>query len=918
MAVAFVSEEYCNSRNCLDELKFIRNADIPILFVVVGKKTAFDWRKSQVGFMSGDSLYIEARGSEDVFDRILQTEQSPPPSAQIAMTPRSECDYSSDEDDLFDLSLKNPHAFRSHLSSLLPPPTTTTSTPSSPNLWSSDGRVRHGRRFQIQQDRDRDSTPSPTRILLTIKTPTTESDFVPVLRYESPKPPPSLSLSLARPAAAMARSKSAGSTLKRSSLPPIPRTGRRRANSRPHPLSSDISSSTNIQVIEEFSSDTPLSAALPEDTFPSPSPQQQIPRRQNTTSEINNTYENEDEDLSLTMISDPPSPPPHLPDPEDSGIRLGIVLQDVQRRQPGLTHKLRTLFSNSPSVEGKTEQGLLWSQAVLVGAKGMLVRYLLDSSTLAGLSSLPSTHRLNVSGPFTSHEVAGDVVGDVCEGVLKTAKATSSVLQLTRASQVEVTGEYVLRVSGSIERRKIVGGNSVRREDVVWWIKCDDQTENDGSIRPIAVKNRFPVLIERARETSIYANVTDFESAPFKGKKDFDLSLSARCVRGELDCLEVIHVSSGSGGVPTFWGRNVAEELAVAVRFEHIFRDAFNAHELSTLVVVALPMGSWSILSLIQTDISLQKGYKISVISPGNNIPELLRVITSLSPSFHQTVIAGYPPFVKTLIDQGSPSTSLGQLSPPLHLRRRSILRRMAHPRRNPRWNPNPSQKHGLHLRNSRLRRPSQRNSPNRHHPQFPRVSSRPDENLFGKDRIPSFMQYDPLNRYFERHPTDGSLVVTTMPPPPRGDMAMPLVRYCIGDDGNEDSKASFVWVFGRAFWTVSMYGANVYVENIMVGLEQPDVCHLVTGKFVLGLNEDPDDLRLLLRVELAIGVDAGDSDGAVGQKIAASVTKELKRLNSEFANYVPEEKHAPIVHLYNAGDATYFPVGVKHSYIKK
>ncbi|KAJ3292699.1 hypothetical protein HDU79_001158 [Rhizoclosmatium sp. JEL0117] len=424
---------------------------------------------------------------------MLTEDPSPPPSAQIAMTPRTECDYSSDEDDLFDLSLKNPHAFRSHLSSLLPPPTTTPSTPSSPKSAPLHNHIQslpHLSPKSVAQrrsssprtplpdhnrDRDRDSTPSPTRILLTIKTPTTESDFVPVLRYESPKPPPSLSLSLARPAAAMARSKSAGSTLKRSSLPPIPRTGRRRANSRPHPLSSDISSSTNIQVIEEFSSDTPLSAALPEDTFPSPSPQQQIPRRQNTTSEINNTYENEDEDLSLTMISDPPSPPPHLPDPEDSGIRLGIVLQDVQRRQPGLTHKLRTLFSNSPSVEGKTEQGLLWSQAVLVGAKGMLVRYLLDSSTLARLSSLPSTHRLNVSGPFTSHEVAGDVVGDVCEGVLKTAKATSSVLQLTRASQVEVTGEYVLRVSGSIERRKIVGGNSVRREDVVWWIKCDDR-----------------------------------------------------------------------------------------------------------------------------------------------------------------------------------------------------------------------------------------------------------------------------------------------------------------------------------------------------------------------------------------------------------------------------------------------------------
>ncbi|KAJ3061859.1 hypothetical protein HDU99_005417 [Rhizoclosmatium hyalinum] len=406
------------------------------------------------------------------------------------------------------------------------------------------------------------------------------------------------------------------------------------------------------------------------------------------------------------------------------------------------------------------------------------------------------------------------------------------------------------------------------------------ETENDGSIRPSAVKDRFLVLIERARETSIYANVTDFESAPFKGKKDFDLSLSARCVRGELDGLEVIHVSS----------------------------------------------------------------YKISVISPGNNIPELLRVITSLSPSFHQTIIAGYPPFVKTLIDQG-----LTLNVPWSTFNLRCIFAGEVFSEE---WRTLVATRAGIQtplknmvsiygtadcgvLANETLLSATIRNF----------LASRPDlmKTLFGKDRIPSFMQYDPLNRYFERHPTDGSLAVTTMPPPPHGDMAMPLVRYCIGDDGGiigfdelmvflkgngydpmvdlketRIRKLPFVWVFGRGFWTVSMYGANVYVENIMVGLEQPDVCHLVTGKFVLGLNEDPDDLRLLLRVELAIGVDAGDSDGAVGQKIAASVTKELKRLNSEFANYVPEEKHAPIVHLYNAGDATYFPVGVKHSYIKK
>ncbi|KAJ3292700.1 hypothetical protein HDU79_001159 [Rhizoclosmatium sp. JEL0117] len=379
------------------------------------------------------------------------------------------------------------------------------------------------------------------------------------------------------------------------------------------------------------------------------------------------------------------------------------------------------------------------------------------------------------------------------------------------------------------------------------------ETENDGSIRPSAVKDRFPVLIERARETSIYANVTDFESAPFKGKKDFDLSLSARCVRGELDGLEVIHVSSGSGGVPTFWGRNVAEELAVAVRFEHIFRDAFNAHELSTLVVVALPMGSWvgGLFTTFCVRYLSQKGYKISVISPGNNIPELLRVITSLSPSFHQTVIAGYPPFVKTLIDQG---ITLNVPWSTFNLR--CIFAGEVFSEE---WRTLVATRAGIQtplknmvsiygtadcgvLANETLLSATIRNF----------LASRPDlmKTLFGKERIPSFMQYDPLNRYFERHPTDGSLVVTTMPPPPRGDMAMPLLRYCIGDDGGiigfdelmvflkgngydpmvelketRIRKLPFVWVFGRAFWTVSMYGANVYVENIMVGLEQPDVC---------------------------------------------------------------------------------------------
>jgi phenylacetate-CoA ligase len=41
-------------------------------------------------------------------------------------------------------------------------------------------------------------------------------------------------------------------------------------------------------------------------------------------------------------------------------------------------------------------------------------------------------------------------------------------------------------------------------------------------------------------------------------------------------------------------------------------------------------------------------------------------------------------------------------------------------------------------------------------------------------------------------------------------------------------------------------------------------------------------------------------------------------RLNSEFGNYVPVARQAPLVTLRPYGDPEYFPVGVKHRYTKK
>ena len=203
---------------------------------------------------------------------------------------------------------------------------------------------------------------------------------------------------------------------------------------------------------------------------------------------------------------------------------------------------------------------------------------------------------------------------------------------------------------------------------------------------------------------------------------------------------------------------------------------------------------------------------------------------------------------------------------------------------------------------------------------------------VFGQDRLPTLVQYDPLSRFFEC--VDGALLFT-------GDNGVPLVRYGILDTGGvvpyEAMMATlaglgfdpgadlprggarplpFVYVFGRSDFTVSFHGANVFPENVTVGLEQPQVRGWVTGKFVMEVEHAEDqDERLSLVVELA----PGEAPSAARRDAAASAVEEqLCRLNSEFKSYVPDGRRTPRVTLAPAGDPAWFPAGVKHRYTRR
>jgi phenylacetate-CoA ligase len=327
------------------------------------------------------------------------------------------------------------------------------------------------------------------------------------------------------------------------------------------------------------------------------------------------------------------------------------------------------------------------------------------------------------------------------------------------------------------------------------------------------------------------------------------------------------------------------------------------------------------------------KGYPLTLVTPGNNVVEILRVVRALAPHFEQTVLFGYPPFLKDVIDAGrADGLDWGDH----HLRlvtagevfsetwRDLVVERAG--------SADPAHTtaslygtaDGGVLANETplsitLRRLLAENPKAAHE-------------LFGEPRLPTLCQYNPLHRYFE---ADGHDLLFS------GDGGAPLVRYRILDRGglvpyeemlvfcrdhgldplarlSNDTpvrKLPFVFVFGRTGFAISFYGANVYPENVAPALEAPAIAPHVTGKFVLELTERADgNSSLRVSVELLGG---REPQAELTRDVASAIATEIVRQNSEYRSYVPEARRIPEVVLLPHGDSAYFPKGVKHRYTR-
>ncbi|HAZ43644.1 MAG TPA: phenylacetate--CoA ligase [Cyanobacteria bacterium UBA11369] len=480
-------------------------------------------------------------------------------------------------------------------------------------------------------------------------------------------------------------------------------------------------------------------------------------------------------------------------------------------------------------------------------------------------------------------------------------------------------------------------------------------------------------LNQRNIDPASIQTFADFQTLPLITKENYlqRHPLADLCRGGQLETCDMIAVSSGSTGKPTFWPRFFADELQIATRFEQIFHDSFDADNRRTLAVICFALGTWvgGIYTTNCCRYLASKGYPITVIAPGNNKEEIFRVVQELGTAFEQVVLLGYPPFIKDVIDTGKARG--------LEWQKYNIKMVFAGEVFSEEWRSLVGERVGSInpcYDSASLYGTADAGVLGNETPlsicirRF--LAENPDATraLFGESRLPTLVQYDPLNRFFEVK--DGTLLFS-------GDNGIPLIRYHISDTGGiisyeemlkflsewgfdpvaelslvgqisslpvarggqdahptrepvarggQDAHPTrevrgihqlpFAYVFGRSNFTVSYFGANIYPENVTVGLEQPGIKEWVTGKFVLQVKENLDKNRFLsVVVELAPGVEESEEKR---QAIASSILSQLRRLNSEFANYVPPEYQTPQVTLTPTGDPEYFPIGVKHRYTRK
>ncbi len=434
--------------------------------------------------------------------------------------------------------------------------------------------------------------------------------------------------------------------------------------------------------------------------------------------------------------------------------------------------------------------------------------------------------------------------------------------------------------------------------------------------------------------------LSDFSLLPMTDKENYlsKYPLNDLAIDGDLGKTTIITMSSGSSGEPFYWPRNLRQDMGIVYGVEAAFLEQFSIDSKKTLLLTSLGLGVWMAGDIMgmASRLLAQKGYDLTLMNPGVDLETNLKILKDIGPLFDQVIISCYPPLAKDIIDSakkygvnfkkvnvkffvgGEPFVEEWRDYILKALKSKSIYEPIM-----------------ACLGSSEGGVAGNETSVCILVRQLCKSNANLTRLIFNDDRVPSLIQYNPLSKFFESE--NGQLILTSA-------NGLPLIRYNTKDAGaimpfsdfmgrleaagiNVEQNLKkfgasipwqfpFLYLFGRSDLTATIYGVNIYPENIRGALLAKNIQSLVTGKFFMKTKYDKDGNQILyVAAQLKEGV---KSDGRVSKKVKATIVNFLRNNNSEYRKLVQYigKKADPVLEL-GSYDSSIFVTQNKLKYIQ-
>ena len=434
--------------------------------------------------------------------------------------------------------------------------------------------------------------------------------------------------------------------------------------------------------------------------------------------------------------------------------------------------------------------------------------------------------------------------------------------------------------------------------------------------------------------------VDDFKSVPLTSKKNYlqKYPLNQLVWGGDIMKPLIFCSTSGSTGLPYYFPRDeeLSEQYSVLIEKFLSVRPANNQ---PTLVIIAFGMGVWigGIITLKAFEMAIARmNYPASLLPTGYNKAEVIKALHQLAPQFGQTVLVGYPPFIKEIIDEAEhQAIDLTKLKPRLLFAAEAFSET---------FRDYVCQKTGadpvldtlniygtadigamayetplsILIRRLAIKQPDLFNE------------------IFGQiEKTPTLAQFNP--DFVEFEAVDGEVLLT-------GNSALPLIRYAVGDHGGvidytkleqilhkhglnmgkeafaagfdaKDYRQPFVFVYERSNFAVSLHGIVIYPEYIREALLDANLAANLSERFTMLTKSDKDHNQYLeINIELQNGVKESDKLAAQTKEL---IRQKLIEKSSEFKEISKDDDSSRLLKLkfWPYGDPKYFSPGVKQQW---